>query len=499
MDEDALRFIETRQTTLREAYDRYNVDFPPLQLEWSHDPSSEHANRAKKSDIPQGIWAWRKWDSRDVSTLVRRCLQENDELYQGLNSPSSRERLEASVEMWIVGFLSDRGSMFRIYRKSRFNVTTALENLQDVLVFRILNRDHITWIPNVEHANADSHSGKEYESRGPAQSPRSSPVVTRRRDTSSKSLRKIKEGLIRMYPASTMDPNRRPVLVVSLSHLEGASSRSQPHPKVQVMAALEQLRLYLVERAGQDDVDPLQLILILNLAGGRITSTAWEMVRWLARDAVEYFHGLISAVFVVNYSWEFGAAWSFIKRALPASAKARVMFPTQDDLLDYLGSDSLPPSLGGTQRESILYPPVKFPSEDELEGSSIAPESHPPKPAYAKPIRPTLATIRLHRTSSENPYFGYPTIRQDGFTSAGRPIYSTRRRKRDLVRTLIWLLWSRIKADSHLLINTIWYHRWTSTLVFLGVLLIILRRRSPAVLTRFLKTMRILAKTLKYE
>lgn len=82
------------------------------------------------------------------------------------------------------------------------------------------------------------------------------------------------------------------------------------------------------------------------------------MARWLVQEAADQFHGMCSAVFVVNYSWEFGALWSFVKyvslhflvlfayevirHVLPSSARARVMFPTQEDLGSYLGKDALP-------------------------------------------------------------------------------------------------------------------------------------------------------------
>lgn len=85
----------------------------------------------------------------------------------------------------------------------------------------------------------------------------------------------------------------------------------------------------------------------------------WEMAAWLVREAADQFYGMCSAVFVVNYSWEFGALWSFVKyvsisggngyskeffrHVLPASARARVLFPSLDELVGHLGADSLPP------------------------------------------------------------------------------------------------------------------------------------------------------------
>jgi hypothetical protein len=47
---------------------------------------------------------------------------------------------------------------------------------------------------------------------------------------------------------------------------------------------------------------------------------------------------------------------------------------------------------------------------------------------------------KLHPTSSQNPYFGYPAMREDR-TRHG--LQHSRKRKRDLIRTLIWLFFMR--------------------------------------------------------
>jgi len=58
--------------------------------------------------------------------------------------------------------------------------------------------------------------------------------------------------------------------------------------------------------------------------------------------------------------------------------------------------------------------------------------------------------VPISRTSSQNPYFGYPSVWSWSASKVpGRPAHSLqhdRRRKRDLVRTLLWLFLSRSQA-----------------------------------------------------
>ena len=60
------------------------------------------------------------------------------------------------------------------------------------------------------------------------------------------------------------------------------------------------------------------------------------------------------------------------------------------------------------------------------------------------------ATVPLSRTSSQNPYFGYPSVWSWSTSSGpGRPAHALqhdRRRKRDLARTLLWLFLLRSQA-----------------------------------------------------
>ena len=66
------------------------------------------------------------------------------------------------------------------------------------------------------------------------------------------------------------------------------------------------------------------------------------------------------------------------------------------------------------------------------------------------PAGEKAAAVPISRTSSQNPYFGYPSLWSWPTSSGpGRPVHSLqhdRRRKRDLVRTLLWLFLLRSQA-----------------------------------------------------
>jgi len=103
------------------------------------------------------------------------------------------------------------------------------------------------------------------------------------------------------------------------------------------------------------------------------------------------------------------------------------------------------------------------------------------------PFRPThtrhTSLKHLDSTSRENPYYGYPAIMEED--SKGRPvrIQHSRRRKRDLAKTLMWLLLLRSKER---ISNVAWQlrklgwklkqSRW-STLVFLIVIILLVSLR----------------------
>ncbi|KIM26131.1 hypothetical protein M408DRAFT_196644 [Serendipita vermifera MAFF 305830] len=484
MDQNALKFIEHRQAVLRDAYNAYKLQFRP----------SLSSGTTKK-------WAWDHWSDDDVDRIIAETLKDEVNQRGGRSVKDLPESFREGVGVWIRDFLDDTGSMFRIYRKSGFDVDKALPALRELLKFRIEHRKELLWSP-IPHEdtfisselvkNTTWRPSSNYSRRAStsAQSPRASPVPDYDIPLKSNSSHQnglvltksssVADSLLQLYPHSSRDPNRRPIIVVSVRLLDAAAAAAgsqdngstaaavSPTPITQALAAFERLRCYLAESFSNDkgEIDPLQFILIIDLAGGRVSSAAWDMVKWLVRDATDQFHGMCSAVFVVNYSWEFGAIWSFIKHVLPASAKARVIFPALKELSDYLGTDALPPSLGGSSIYTLPYYQAPFNATIETRLTpprhldlSIEQATRAPPSTSAQPVRAHRVSLKhLHSTSHENPYYGYPATVEEGIDCYGRPVrvQRSKRRKRDLIRTLLWLLLLRFRERTALLL---WYFK----------------------------------------
>lgn len=200
--------------------------------------------------------------------------------------------------------------MFRLYRKGGYKREESIRVLMKALSFRIRHLQDLTWSPvatdthpsnrssSFEHDN-DQYSGlrsrNRSDSRTSAQSPRASPdhAVPSQEESHIKWENfdsrledpDFGESLVQVYPPSPMDPENRPLAIVTLRYLHEAGNDEQSmSPKAQVLAAFERVRRYLAkwgtEGAGvrstgksASGLQPLQFILVINLENGRVTST----------------------------------------------------------------------------------------------------------------------------------------------------------------------------------------------------------------------------------
>ncbi|KAG8818663.1 hypothetical protein FRC17_010754 [Serendipita sp. 399] len=350
MDRDALKVVEDRQIALRQAYEAYRHEFHDSAEENRAHPhptgDSSHSERPTSLESTnQPSWISNSLKRDDIRDLVEGYL-ESDEEYSRLRSNSSRFKLKEQLVAWLVDFTTDTGSMFRLYRKSGFDVERATERLQTTLELRMHHRDELMWKSMLQPLEA---------SLGP-------PMVAPAGGHSTKEQDSVE--LFQLYGPSQKDIHRRPIIVVSSRYLGTANTLSLggvSSPRVQALRAFERLRIHLASTMevlrsnNSNEIEALQCVLIIDLAGARVSSTSWDMIQWLRRDAIDLFPGLCSAVFVVNYSREFGAIWIACKQILPASAKSRILFPTKEELLHLFGSDQLPTSLGGTCTTPLLF------------------------------------------------------------------------------------------------------------------------------------------------
>ncbi|KAI0743967.1 CRAL-TRIO domain-containing protein [Daedaleopsis nitida] len=306
-------------------------------------------------------------------------------------------------------WLNDFQSVFRLLRRHKFTVPFALENARDLLVWRL------AVIPDV--------------------------------------IPRPTTPFLRCLPQTARDPFHRPILVVQLSRLLEVTE----DVRTTLIYYMELLRLNLeavndAGRADREDQPVLQYVALVDIGGISVQSVQnVDIISWFIYELVPRFPGMLAAVFILNYSWTHSGVWNIVKRVLPKSALSRVFFPSQDELLEYFPPSAIPREYGGSL-------PKLTSLEDPLENfMEILPESAPPtSPAIPPPTsadqpsspysstsaKPISRVPSISPTSHLNPYFGYPV------SGRGAPVPRLRhgrQRKRDLLRTLAALWWSKWK------------------------------------------------------
>lgn len=197
--------------------------------------------------------------------------------------------------------------MFRLYRKGGFKRAKSIPGLVKVLAFRMKHFQDLTWSPTPTKTESHDRIGQfdwrlnqgipsksrhRSDSRTSAQSPQPSPISSVYADYEENEagnswrntafrleVPEFAESLIQVYPPSREDPNNRPLAIVTLKHLYEATDNVSP--KTQILAALERARRYLarcvtdnkVVYCGMSSLQSLQFALVINLEGGRVTST----------------------------------------------------------------------------------------------------------------------------------------------------------------------------------------------------------------------------------
>ncbi|KAF8647088.1 hypothetical protein AX16_006922 [Volvariella volvacea WC 439] len=314
--------------------------------------------------------------------------------------PSVADELGLGPEAveWGKDWLSDTASIFRIARRNNFTRSFALEAIRKTLVWRIEN----LW------------------SLGP------SPVVP----------------LIHCLPNDARDPYGRPILVIEMG---GSMTEDPTAAKALIIQVVERLRAHLQLLNAEAELNhsspTLQYFILLDLRNLSIQSLDIDLITWTIREVIPRFPGMLAGVMMVNYSWAYSGLWAVVKRLLPSSALSRVFSPTQQELIQYFSEGVLPKDYGG----SLPYlSQLKDPLQKEQQESSLSSDVSPSCPATSEPLTTPLAAVTsIPSTSVLNPYFGYPASLSGGSSSL---LYG-RRRKRDLIRTLITLFWRRWRAQ----------------------------------------------------
>ncbi|RPD78618.1 CRAL/TRIO domain-containing protein [Lentinus tigrinus ALCF2SS1-7] len=296
---------------------------------------------------------------------------------------------EQRARLW----LNDTQSVFRLLRRHKFTIPFALENAGDLLLWRL------AVIPD--------------EIPRPA------------------------APFLQCLPLTACDPFDRPLVVVKLSRLFEASEDVRPT----LINYMELLRLNLErvnkeEGAKEKDSPVLQYIALMDIGGISVQNVNVDIISWFLYELLPRFPGMLAAVFILNYSWAHSGVWNIVKRALPKSALSRVFFPSQDELLEYFPPSTIPRDYGGSL-------PSLSELEDPLENSAgQAPPCSEPAAPSSLSAQPIPRVPSISPTSHLNPYYGYPV---SGWGAPTPRLRHGRQRKRDLLRTLAALWWSKWK------------------------------------------------------
>lgn len=273
-------------------------------------------------------------------------------------------------------------------------------------------------------------------------------------------------------PTLNCDPFGRPIIVIQLAKLLESTQNLQ----CLIIHHVELMRLHLVrlnEMRVVQQIDPvpvLQYVALLDISGMSLNGVQMiELLNWFVHELLPRFPGLLATVFVLNYSWAHAGLWNLAKRLLPSTALQKIFFPSDVELQRMLTAESLPEEWGG-----------RLPSINSIDNQLrcyVAPAS-PRQIARAPPsvdYDPTLLPAPLpphtvpSRTSLSNPFFGYPVIYDP---SSSLSLRHGRRRKRDLVYTLLRLWWARWAGS-------------TKTLLVVALIVAILTLRRKAWVPRF--------------
>ncbi|PPQ66319.1 hypothetical protein CVT26_011150 [Gymnopilus dilepis] len=245
-------------------------------------------------------------------------------------------------------------------------------------------------------------------------------------------------------PSDVRDPFGRPILVLEVN----AVDVPQDSQKRFIILAFEQLRSHLRKLYDESEDNnprpPLQYIVLLDLKQLSIQSINIDIFTWTVKEVIPRFPGMIAGVFILNYSWTHSGLWNVFKHLLPENALSRVFFPSKDELVEFFSPSALPQDYGGGLPKLSL---LEDPMSPRLPEAEIEVISAPPPPPISTPVPRT--TSWLSPTSLLNPFFGYPVSPP---SNRGLPyLRYGRRRKRDLVRTLLTLFW--IRWHKHVIIG----------------------------------------------
>ncbi|KAH8116626.1 hypothetical protein DFH11DRAFT_1581912 [Phellopilus nigrolimitatus] len=363
--------------------------------------------------------------------------------------------LGADEEAWVADYLRDLGSLFRMFRRQKFIASFTHEALRAAVLWRLS-----VLKPAVSLAMRDNT-----------------------RDTDAEPLTRAPGlGALRCLPLEHLDGFGRPLAVLRVAALD--LSADPELLRREVVLSLEQMRVALQrlnerrpegnEGEGESPVPVLQYVVVVDIEGVSTKSVPVDLIKWYLREIQPWYYGIVGAAFIINYNWAHVGLWGILKHLLPASAIAKIAFPSKEELVQFVGKGglsmvyaALEDPLDNTPPDSIpTSPSLRTPSPTQPLSASTPAISSPPSPGpKSRPRHKSKNAYPSLRFSIDNPFFGYPIdapprspnthptlTRAAGPAASSRTRVPTlrhgRRRKRDLVRALLVLYWRRWRGPA---------------------------------------------------
>lgn len=115
----------------------------------------------------------------------------------------------------------------------------------------------------------------------------------------------------------------------------------------ELKASLKDFLTFLMFKL-DDPKDGAPYAIIMDLTGATLTNYDIDLLMHIVSLLKDYFPVNLDYFLAVNFPWILSAAWSLIKRLIPAERRDAVQFIGADKVFDFVAKENCPDFLGGT-------------------------------------------------------------------------------------------------------------------------------------------------------
>ncbi|XP_028992515.1 motile sperm domain-containing protein 2 isoform X2 [Betta splendens] len=102
----------------------------------------------------------------------------------------------------------------------------------------------------------------------------------------------------------------------------------------------------------------LPLTVMFDMTDSGISNIDMDFVKYVINCFKVYYPKFLSKMIIVEMPWIMNAAWKIVKSWLGPEAISKLKFASKSEVQTFIGSEYLPPHLGGTDPFKYSYPPL---------------------------------------------------------------------------------------------------------------------------------------------